>query len=74
LHPLHVYVEEILASADPYYRGPHHGTAPAIHERVHPLDRDKTAEDLGRYEEDAFPTAALEEGPGPEGRPARQRR
>lgn len=65
-------VREILASADPFYRGPHRSTPPPIHEHVRPLDPRKTARDPGRIEEEPFPRREDREtapgvGPGPVG-------
>ncbi len=50
--PIPEVVRENLAAADPYYRGPHAGSDPAVSEKITPLDPRKTARDLGREDAD----------------------
>lgn len=57
-HPVGDYVQETLAAADPFYRGPHRGSDPHIDEPVSPLNWDKTARDLGHVTDPSFPAAA----------------
>jgi hypothetical protein len=52
VQPLRVVVEETLASADPYYRGPHRSSPPPLDAEFRPLDPAKTLRDLGRLEEE----------------------
>ena len=70
VHPISEHVRENLAAANPFYRGPYHGTT-SRDERIRPLDPEKTARDLGReeYAEDERPTHPLI---GPDGEPSAQ--
>jgi hypothetical protein len=52
VRPIREHVREILASADPYYRGPRRGNDPPIAEEIRPLDPRKTLRDLGRLDDE----------------------
>lgn len=51
IHPIHEHVQEILFSADPFFRGPHRGSPPPLDEDIQLLDERKTLRDLGRLDD-----------------------
>jgi hypothetical protein len=51
VQPIERIVRENLAAADPFYHGRHEGTDPLNADEVTPLEPEKTARDLGRFDD-----------------------